>query len=156
LAGDFNMVQLICRLTADPETRSFTGGGSVTKFRVAFTGTVRKVGNEWQEEPCFMDVEAFNREQGRKPGKVVQDYCGKGSRLFVRGHLQMDTWDDKDTGQKRQKIKVVADDVVLLDKKGEGPARQRDAHQDAQSAQGNGHDAQGAGQPDAAGDDIPF
>ena len=109
--ANFNKVVLIGRLTRDPEARTFPSGGMVSKFGFAVTNR-RKNGQtgQWEDEPMFIDVEVFNR--------------GKGSQVMVEGRLHLDQWDDKTTGQKRSKHKIVVENLQLLDPRqgGDGPA----------------------------------
>jgi single-strand DNA-binding protein len=114
--ANLNKVILIGRLTRDPETRSFPSGGMVTKFGFAVTNR-RKNGQtgQWEDEPMFIDVEVYNRGEFGKLADLVRDRCHKGSQIMIEGRLHLDQWDDKATGQKRSKHKIVADNVQLLD-----------------------------------------
>ncbi len=112
MAGsDMNTVNLVGRLTRDPEQR---GGGAVTSFRLAFTSR-EKQGDEWGDKSNFIDVVAFGRT-----GETVFSYCTKGRRVGVSGRLSWREW-ESDAG-KRQSIEVVANDVYFLDSAGERPA----------------------------------
>ena len=62
----------------------------------------------------FVDVDVWGRQ-----AETTAQYCGKGSAVLIEGALQMDQWDDKETGQKRSKIKVRAERVQFLGKRGE-------------------------------------
>jgi single-strand DNA-binding protein len=55
---------------------------------------------------------------------VVEQYCRKGSLICVEGKLKLDTWDDKTSGQKRQKHMIVAEAIQLLETRAESEARQ--------------------------------
>ena len=84
---------------------------------------------------------------------MAHQYSGKGKPLFVEGRLHMDTWDDKATGQKRNKLKVVADNIQLMGAPG-GGGNQSQGGNPAPQGQG-GSPAQG-GAPVDDNDDIPF
>jgi single-strand DNA-binding protein len=114
--ANFNKVVLIGRLTRDPEARTFPSGGMVTKFGFAVTNR-RKNGQtgQWEDEPMFIDCEAFNRGEFGKLADIVRDRCRKGSQVMVEGRLHLDQWDDKTTGQKRSKHKIVVESLQLLD-----------------------------------------
>lgn len=117
--SNFNKVILIGRLTRDPEMKTFANGGKVA--RIGFVTNNRKKDNQtgqWADDPCFLDIDAFNRGQGTL-ANVVEQYCRKGSTICIEGRLVQENWDDKSTGQKRSKIKVIADTIQLLDKKGD-------------------------------------
>lgn len=114
--ANLNKVILIGRLTRDPETRSFPSGGMVTKFGFAVTNRRKNSQTgQWEDEPMFIDVEVYNRGEFGKLADLVRDRCHKGSQIMIEGRLHLDQWDDKTTGQKRSKHKIVVDNVQLLD-----------------------------------------
>ena len=104
MARGINQVILMGRLTRDPETRTTPSGKTVTSFSVA----VDRQGQDDQAD--FFDVTAWE-----KTGELVQQYLSKGRRVLIQGRLRQDSWDDKDTGKKRSKVEVVANDVTFLD-----------------------------------------
>lgn len=112
MARSINQVILMGRLTRDPETRSTSTGKTVTSFSIA-------VDRQTQDDQAdFFDVTAWE-----KTGELVAQYLSKGRRVLVQGRLRQDSWDDKDTGKKRSKVEVVAQDVTFLDgPSGEGSA----------------------------------
>lgn len=116
-----NKVIVIGRLTRDPESRSFASGGKVCQLGFAVSNRRKNTQTgEWEDDPCFIDIEVFNRGEFGKLADLVEDRCRKGSQIMVEGKLLLDKWDDKTTGQKRQKHKIVADNIQLLDGKSEG------------------------------------
>ena len=103
--ANLNKVMLIGRLTRDPETRAFSNGGRVAKFGFAVNNRKKNTQTgEWEDDPVFLDCEAFNRGETGKTADLVEKYLHKGSQAYIEGHLQLDKWDDKTTGEKRQKI----------------------------------------------------
>lgn len=119
--ANLNKVILIGRLTRDPETRTFTNGGMVSKFGFAVTNRRKNTQTgQWEDEPMFIDVEVFNRGETGKLADLVRDRCKKGSQIMLEGKLHLDQWDDKQTGQKRSKHKLVADNIQLLDPRPDG------------------------------------
>ena len=110
MAVSYNKVILAGNLTRKPETRQFGDGKSVTAFGLAINHRYKK-GEETKEEVTFIDVEAFG-----KTGELVAQYLDKGSSALIEGRLKLDQWEDKD-GQKRSKLKVVADGVQFLSSK---------------------------------------
>lgn len=116
--ANLNKVMLIGRLTRDPEMRSFANGGRVASFGFAVNNFKKNPQTgERTEEPVFLDCEAFNRGDFVKLADLVERYLKKGSQAYLEGHLRLDQWDDKATGQKRQKLKVVIDAIQLLDRR---------------------------------------
>ncbi|MFO0847028.1 MAG: single-stranded DNA-binding protein [Gemmataceae bacterium] len=121
--ANFNKVMLIGRLTRDPETRAFSNGGMVAKFGFAVTNRRKNSQTgQWEDEPMFIDCEAFNRGEFGKLADIVRDRCHKGSQIMLEGRLHLDTWDDKNNpGQKRSKHKIVVENIQLLDPRPGGP-----------------------------------
>jgi single-strand DNA-binding protein len=117
--ANLNKVMLIGRLTRDPEVRTFTNGGKVCNFGFAVTGQRKKnqTTGEWEEEPCFLDCKAFNKENGRQLADLCEQYLKKGHQAFIEGHLIMEQWDDKTSGAKRSALKVIVDNVEFLQPK---------------------------------------
>ncbi len=104
MARSINQVILMGRLTRDPETRSTSTGKTVTSFSIAVDRATQ------DDQADFFDVTAWE-----KTGELVAQYLSKGRRVLVQGRLRQDSWDDKDTGKKRSKVEVVAQDVTFLD-----------------------------------------
>ena len=109
MARGINQVILMGRLTRDPETRTTPSGKSVTSFSLA----VDRIGQDDQAD--FFDVTAWE-----KTGELVQQYLAKGRRVLVQGRLRQDSWDDKETGKKRSRVEVTANDVTFLDGPSDG------------------------------------
>lgn len=114
--ANFNKVMLIGRLTRDPETRAFSNGGMVAKFGFAVTNRKKNSQTgQWEDEPMFIDCEAFNRGEFGKLADLVRDRCHKGTQIMIEGRLHLDTWQDKTTNQNRSKHKIVVETIQLLD-----------------------------------------
>jgi single-strand DNA-binding protein len=98
-----NRTVAIGNLTRDPEGRQTHSGKNVANFGVAINGRRR------DDQPLFIDVECW----GQTAEFVVQ-YLQKGDKVAIDGRLKMDTWQDRNTGENRQRIRVVADSVESL------------------------------------------
>ena len=119
--ANLNKVMLIGRLTRDPEVRSFANGGKVAMFGFAVNNRKKnQQTQQWEDDPVFLDCEAFNRGEYGKQADLVEQYLNKGRQVFLEGHLKLDQWVGKEDGQKRSKIKVVVDNIQFLDSKQEG------------------------------------
>ncbi len=108
--ADLNKVFLMGRLTFDPELRRTPSGTAVTELRMATSRNWAGRDGERREETLFIDVTVWDRQ-----AENCCQYLRKGSSVHVEGSLRMETWDDKNTGEKRSKIKVHADRVQFLD-----------------------------------------
>ncbi|MBX9678224.1 MAG: single-stranded DNA-binding protein [Gemmataceae bacterium] len=118
--ANLNKVMLIGRLTRDPEVRMFANGGKVAKFGFAVNNRKKNSQTgQWEDEPVFLDVEAFNRGETGRTADLIEQSVRKGTQIFIEGHLRLDSWTSQD-GQKRNKIMVVVDNFQFLDPRQEG------------------------------------
>jgi single-strand DNA-binding protein len=129
--ANLNKVQLIGKLTRDPETKHTPKGTAICGFSLAINRVWYNDAKEKQEETTYVDVEAYGRT-----ADVVGEYVRKGEPLYVEGRLKLDSWEDKQSGQKRTKMKVVCEHVQLLGGKPRGkddapPQAPRKAARDA-------------------------
>ncbi|MFN0066310.1 MAG: single-stranded DNA-binding protein [Limisphaerales bacterium] len=117
--ANFNKVILAGNLTRDPELRYTPKGTAVAKFGLAVNRTWTTETGEKREEATFVDVDAFGKQ-----AEVISQYLRKGRSLLVEGRLKLDTWDDKQTGQKKSKLGVVLESFSFLDSgsRGDAPA----------------------------------
>jgi single-strand DNA-binding protein len=104
--ADLNVVILLGRLTRDPELRYTPGGTAVTTLGLAVNNRVKQ-GEEWKEEPCFVDVTVFGRQ-----AETSSEYLAKGSQVLIEGRLAWHKW-EKD-GQTRSKLDVKATNVKFV------------------------------------------
>ena len=123
--ANLNKVLLIGRLTRDPEIRSFSNGGKVAAFGFAVNNFKKDPSTGQRiDEPCFLDLKAFNRGEAAGPGRkladLVEQYLKKGHQCYFEGHLVMETWEDKNGGGKRSKLVVVVDDLQFLEPRSDG------------------------------------
>jgi single-strand DNA-binding protein len=120
--ANLNKVMLIGRLTRDPETRVFANGGKVAKFGFAVNNRRKNAQTgQWEDEPVFLDVDAFNRGDFSKLADLAEQYLRKGRQVFIEGHLQLDQWTSQD-GQKKNRLKIVADNFQFLEPRPDGAA----------------------------------
>jgi single-strand DNA-binding protein len=164
--ASLNRVTLIGRLTDNPEPpRTLPNTGNrVVKFRFA-VGRSKKnqQTGQWENDPnpLYIDCEAFTKDNYTRLVDVITNYCKKGSQILVEGELRYDTWDDKTTGQKRSKHKIVVNNIELLDTRGSdggGEGQSRPAPARAAAGGGGGRGAEGFQDepPTSSGEDIPF
>jgi single-strand DNA-binding protein len=126
--ANLNKVMLIGRLTRDPEVRVFPSGGKVASFGFAVNNRRKnQQTGQWEDEPVFLDCDAYNRGEFGKTADLIEQYLRKGYQAFIEGHLKLDQWNDKTTGDKRSKLKIVVDNVQFLEPRrdGQGPAPRR-------------------------------
>ena len=108
MAASLNKVFLMGNLTRDPELRQ-AGGQQICAFGIATSRSYQTARGESREDVCYVDIEAWGRT-----GEIVSQYARKGSPLFIEGRLRYDQWDDRETGRKRSRLTVTAENVQLL------------------------------------------
>lgn len=114
--ASFNKVILVGNLTRDPQVRYTPGGMAVSDIGLAVNRTwFDKQTNQKKEDVTFVDVTLWGRT-----AEIAGEYLSKGKQVLIEGRLQLDTWDDKETGQKRNKLKVIAENMTMLGSRQEG------------------------------------
>jgi single-strand DNA-binding protein len=157
--ANLNKVMLIGNLTRDPELRYTPSGRAVADISLAINRVWVNDAGQKQEDTTFVDVTLWGRQ-----AELAQQYLTKGRGAYVEGRLQMDTWDDKETGKKRSRLKVVGDTLQFLpDGRGGAGGAGGGAPQQQRS---NGPQPQRSAPPQGASaapaedfqeeDDIPF
>ena len=158
--ASFNKVILLGNLTRDPEVRYTPKGTAVADLGVAVNRTYTAENGEKREEVTFVDVTFWGRT-----AENAGQYLKKGRPVFIEGRLQLDSWDDKQSGQKRSKLKVVGELLQFLG--GARPGGGGDGEPDEMGSGASGNSGGGerrtsAPPPRAArpaepdDDDIPF
>ena len=107
--ANLNKVMLIGNLTRDPELRYTPKGTAVADVGLAINRVWNNEAGQKQEETTFVDVTLWGRQ-----AELAEKYLGKGRGVYIEGRLQLDTWDDKETGKKRSKLKVVGENLQFL------------------------------------------
>lgn len=153
----YNKVILIGNLTRDPDLRYTPKGIAIAKFTLAVNRAWRDTASgELKEEVTFVDIDAFGKQ-----AETIGQYLKKGSPFMVEGRLKLDSWEDKQTNQKRSKLGVVLEMFQFLDSQrnregGPGnpePSRSRAAAPPASPA---AESAPETGDPPPEEDDVPF
>ncbi|HEX8171442.1 MAG TPA: single-stranded DNA-binding protein [Thermoanaerobaculia bacterium] len=109
-----NKVILVGRLGKDPEIRSTPGGTSVAKFTVATDERFTDRTGEKQERTEWHNIVAWG-----KLGEICGQYLRKGKLVYIEGSIRTDSWDDKESGQKKYRTEIVARDMKMLDRRGD-------------------------------------
>jgi len=106
---NLNKVMLIGNVTRDPEVKYTPKGTAVAEVGLAISRTFTPEGGEKREETTFVDITFWGRQ-----AEIVGEYAKKGKPIFVEGRLQLDSWEDKTSGQKRNKLRIVGEGLQLL------------------------------------------
>lgn len=114
--ASFNKVILVGNLTRDPQVRYTPGGMAVSDVGLAVNRTwFDKQTNQKKEDVTFVDVTLWGRT-----AEIAGEYLAKGKQVLIEGRLQLDSWDDKETGQKRSKLKVIGENMTMLGSRQDG------------------------------------
>lgn len=112
-----NRATILGNVTRDPETRTTTSGQSVVSFSIATSRRWKdQTSGELKEATEFHNCVAW-----AKLAQTIGTYVHKGSKVYLEGRIQTRSWDDP-TGVKKYRTEIVADSLILLDKKGDGPS----------------------------------
>lgn len=109
MARGVNKVILLGNLGKDPEIRTTGGGMSVANFSLATAERAKDSAGNWTDATEWHNIVAFGRT-----AEVVRDYAKKGTQLYIEGKIQTRSWDDKESGQKKYRTEIVADELILL------------------------------------------
>ncbi len=123
---NLNKVLLMGNLTRDPDIKYTPKGTAVADLGIAVNRVYTTDQGERREEVTFIDVELWGRQ-----AEIAGEYLKKGRPVFIEGRLKLDTWDDKQTGQKRSKMRVVGDNLQLLGGREGGGGGERIVSEDA-------------------------
>jgi single-strand DNA-binding protein len=152
-ATNINRVVLTGNLTRDPELRNLPSGTAVCSLRIASNTRRKDQSGQWVDKANYFDVTVWGAQ-----GENCAQYLSKGRPVAIDGRLEWREWQDKDTGNNRQAIEIVADSVQFLggrdDSGGGNGGGQRFAPQSDVPADTGDFAPAGAGA--GSDDDIPF
>jgi len=153
--ANVNKVILIGNVTRDPEVKFTAKGSAVTDVGLAINRNYTLDSGEKREEVTYIDVELWGRL-----AEIAGEYAKKGRPLYIEGRLRMDTWEDKASGQKRSRLKVVGENLQLLGGRpgsggGSGGSPEGESHEAPSPAPAR-RPAPTRPAPAEADDDIPF
>jgi single-strand DNA-binding protein len=159
----FNKVILMGNFTRDPELRFLPNNTAVCDMGLAVNDRYQnKATGQWEDRPNFVDCTAFGRT-----AENISKFFAKGRPIFIEGKLRFEQWEDRQSGQKRSKLKVVVDTWQFVDSKDSAGGN---SSQDGQSSGGYGNrqqaEAESGGSWESGGggggheavdeEDIPF
>jgi len=105
---NLNKAFVLGRLTRDPETRTMPSGQSVTNFGLATNRVWNDDQGQRQEKVEFHNIVAF-----RRLAEICSQYLKKGSLVLIEGRLQTSSWDDQQTGVKKYRTEIVAENMQM-------------------------------------------
>ncbi len=115
MAKSVNKVILIGNLGKDPEVKYTPQGTAVAKFSLATNERYKDRNDQWQDRTEWHNIVCWARL-----AEIAGEYLKKGRTVYIEGRLRTDSWEDKQSGEKKYRTEIVANDLVLLGGKGEG------------------------------------
>jgi len=112
---NYNKVMLMGHLTRDPELKFLPSNTPVAEFGIANNRRFKRQDGEQGEETLFMECVSFGKQ-----GEVINQHFHKGKAIFIEGRLKLDQWEDKQSGQKRSKVRVIVESFEFLGGRDEG------------------------------------
>ena len=109
-----NKVILVGRLGKDPEIKSTPSGSTVAKFSLATDDRYTDKSGERQERTEWHNIVAWN-----KLAEICGQYLKKGKLVYIEGAIRTDSWDDKESGQKKYRTEIIAQSMQMLDRRGD-------------------------------------
>jgi single-strand DNA-binding protein len=154
--ANVNKVILIGRLTRDVELRYTPKGSAVSELGLAMTRYRTDDANQRIEETTFVDVTLWGKQ-----AELANEYLAKGREVYIEGRLHLDTWQDKQTGQNRNKLRVVGEVLQFIGsagQKGSGEQANSSRQKASEPSHSNSHPVGGspANIQFEEEDDIPF
>lgn len=131
--ANLNKVMLIGNLTRDPEVRYTPKGTAIAELGLAVNRNYTTESGEKKEEVTFVDVELWGRQ-----AEIAGEYLKKGRPVFIEGRLKLDSWEDKQTGQKKSKLRVVGEGMQFLGSREGGGGGGGDEYGGGSSSGGGG------------------
>ena len=157
--ASFNQVILLGNLTRDIELRHTPSNQTVANIGLAVNRTFQTKDGEKREETTFVDCESWGRQ-----AEVMAQYLSKGRPVLIQGRLKLDSWQDKDGGN-RSKLKVVVENFQFVGGRegaggggggGGGSYASAGTPAGGQQSSGGGQASGGGGHQPVDADDIPF
>lgn len=114
MSKSVNKVILVGNLGSSPEQKFTASGKAVVKFNMATSSSIKDASGEWVEKTEWHSITLWERL-----AELAAQYLTKGSKVYIEGRLQTNSWDDKQTGEKKYRTEIVASDLIFLDNKGD-------------------------------------
>jgi single-strand DNA-binding protein len=149
--ASFNKVILLGNLTRDPQVRYTPSGTAVADIGLAVNRVwTDRQSNTRNEETTFVDVTLWGRQ-----AEVAGEYLSKGRSVLIEGRLHLDQWEDRESGQKRSKLKVVCEQMTMVGGRNEGSSRGGPGGRQSGGQQSDAPDESSYDEPHDSGYDSP-
>ena len=147
MARSVNKVILVGNVGKDPEIRATPSGVKVASFTLATSDNQKDAQGNWQEHTEWHNLKTFNRT-----AETVEKYVKKGSKIYVEGKITTNSWEDKETKQKRYRTEIIVFDLMLLSGREDGAGAGAGGY--TRAASSSSSSASFDQRPPAGGDDY--
>jgi single-strand DNA-binding protein len=156
MAKSVNKVILIGNLGKDPEVKYTPSGTAVAKFSLATNERYKDKNGEWQDRTEWHNIVAWQRT-----AEIAGEYLKKGRTVYIEGRLRTDSWEDKNTHEKKYRTEIVVSDLVLLGGGQRGEGEETGGGGRSRAASANTMDQRGPSEDftqsaEITDEDIPF
>lgn len=127
-----------------------TGGTAVCEVGLAVNRKWKDKSDKWQEEVTFVDVTLWGRT-----AEIAGEYLEKGKQVLIEGRLSLDQWDDRETGQKRSKLKVIGESMTMLGSGGKGSGDGKSSTR-SENSESSEQGSEYSGNAPSGADEVPF
>ena len=115
MARGVNKVILLGNLGKDPEVKYTPSGMAIANFSLATSSSVKDKDGNWQDKTEWHNIKAFGRT-----AEIAGEYLKKGRTVYLEGRIHYDSWDDKETGQKKYMTQILVNELTLVGGQREG------------------------------------
>jgi single-strand DNA-binding protein len=115
MARGVNKVILLGNLGKDPEVKYTPSGMAIASFSLATSSSVKDKDGNWQDKTEWHNIKAFGRT-----AEIAGEYLKKGRTVYLEGRIHYDSWDDKETGQKKYMTQILVNELTLVGGQREG------------------------------------
>lgn len=148
MAKSLNKWMGIGNLGKDPEVRYTASGTAVASVSIATSSSYKDRDGNWQDKTEWVNLVFWSRL-----AEIASEYLHKGSKVYVEGRLETQSWEDKDSKKRMYRTQIVVQDLVMLDKREDGG---NDRHQESESRSRRSEARPASDQDPITDDDIPF
>ena len=155
-----NKVILVGNLGKDPEIKYTPSGMAVARFSLATNERVKEKDGNWGDRTEWHNIVLFDRK-----AEIAGEYLKKGRTVYIEGSIRTNSWDDKETGQKKYRTEIIGQQMVLLGgprESGEGGGGGGYSGRGSSKSSNNfdqrmpEHESASSAGPEITDEDIPF
>lgn len=109
MAFSINRCEILGNVSQDPQLRYSAGGSAVCNFSVATNHSIKQQDGSYKDIPTFHNVVVFG-----KMAEFIAKDVKKGYKIYVEGRISVNSWDDKNTGEKKYRTEIIANECIPM------------------------------------------